>query len=346
MAEATRASRRTEARLASLLRTLREGAWEPGKIAGWDQEEADRHLRKLCETGLKIPTLPLAAVSYELLAANQPDTVRGNMYQGVSRGPKGLLPDTGKKCYGRVQRLLVYLRENGVVPYEWVVDNVRDSIAPRVWANPADYVGDFRDGYRLDYWSRLPVYVVIVVEKDTIAGKLENLTLSYRVPMHPIRGYNSTSYCWQIARGWDGINKPIIVYYIGDHDPSGRDLERDVKPRLRKYSKHDFRWKRLAVNPLHFRQFNISPLAPKKKDRRTKKFVAEWGRDCAEVEAIPATDLRAMVRTAIVRHIPEGAWERLQRLESQQQDRLEQAIDAMTEDREDDEDDQDEEEDE
>ena len=45
---------------------------------------------------------------------------------------------------------------------------------------------------------------------------------------HPLRGYSSTSFAWAIARRWAKIRKPIVVYYVGDHDPSGRDIERSV----------------------------------------------------------------------------------------------------------------------
>jgi hypothetical protein len=192
---------------------------------------------------------------------------------------------------------------------------VRQTIKPSSWSGLGNFAETVRDSYRLDYWSRLPEYVEIIVEKDTIAGKLSTVTREYDVPLHPIRGYSSTSYAWRIAKSWEGIDKPIIVYYLGDHDPSGRDLERDVRARLSHYSKRDFRWVRLGVNPEHFEQHDIIPLEPKKKDSRYRRFVAEWGNRCAEVEAIPATVLREMVHDAIELHIPSDEWERLQQVE-------------------------------
>jgi hypothetical protein len=277
----------------------------------------------LCGAGLRDKSLPLACVSVELLDAHKPDTVRGNMYLVVSHG---WLPDTGDKSYDRVQRLLVRLRECGAVPFSWVVDNVRSTIKPSSWSGLADFADTVKDAYRLDFWARLPEYIEIIVEKDTVAGKLAVVTREYDVPLHPIRGYNSTTFCWQIARGWDDITKPIIIYYIGDHDPSGRDLERDVRVRLERYAKRPFKWVRLAVNPEHFAQFDIIPLKPKKTDSRYRKFVAKYGTACAEVEAIPATDLREMVRTAIESHIPAGAWKRLLRVEQKEREQWEEVM--------------------
>jgi hypothetical protein len=234
------------------------------------------------------------------------------MYLVVSAG---WLPDTSDKSYDRIQRLLTRLRRSGTIPYEWIVDNVRSTIKPSSWSGLADFVETTQNAYRKAFWPKLPEYIEIIVEKDTVAGKLSTITEEYDVPLHPIRGYNSESFTWRIARRWDKIEKPITIYYMGDHDPSGRDLERDVRDRLTSQSKRPFQWVRLAVNPEHFEEFNIIPLAPKKRDTRYRKFVDRYGEDCAEVEAIPATDLRSILETAIRSHIPWDEWERLQEVE-------------------------------
>jgi hypothetical protein len=259
-------------------------------------------------------------------SAHQPDTVRGNMYLVVSHG---WLPDTGRRSYCRIQRLLNRLRLCGRVPFEWIVDNVRSTIKPSSWTGLADYAETVRDCYRKDFWAELPEYIEVIVEKDTVAGKLSVVTREYDIRLHPIRGYNSTTFAWEIARYWDRIQKPITIYYIGDHDPSGRDLERDIREKTARFSRRSVTWKRLAVEPEHFEQFNIRPLAPKKKDARTKKFVEQYGSQCAEVEAIPANDLRAILREAILSHIPAGEWNRLQEVERLERETWETALKAF-----------------
>jgi hypothetical protein len=276
----------------------------------------EKSFRALCESGTSFKNLPLASVSVELLKAHQPDTVRGNMYLVVSAG---WLPDTSDKSYDRIQRLLNRLRERGTVPFRWIVDNVRQTIKPSSWSGLADFAETVQDCYRKDFWSELPEYVEVIVEKDTIAGKLASVTREFDVPLHPIRGYSSTSYAWTIGQNWREINKPITVYYLGDHDPSGRDLERNIREKLARYSECEFAWVRLGVNPEHFDAYRILPLSPKKKDARYRSFVAQWGERCAEVEAIPATELRAMLRQAIESHIPAGAWDRLRQVERLEQ---------------------------
>lgn len=300
-------------RLASLLESLRSRGWEPGAVAGWDEADVGRVYGRLIKSQFNGDNLPLACVATELLAARQPDTVRGIMYAVVSAG---WLPDTGEKSYNRIQRLLKALRTKNVVPYKWIVDNIRHTIKPSSWTGLKDFVETVQDAYRLNFWASLPTCVEIIVEKDTVAGRIEPVTREYDVALRPLRGYSSTSFAWGIAEQWRRINKPITVYYIGDHDPSGRDIERSVIESLTELSGKSFAWKRLAVEPEHFDRFGIIPLAPKVKDRRYTKFVRDFGERCAEVEAVPADALRDMVREAIESHIPAEQWARLTIIEA------------------------------
>lgn len=305
---------------------LGEQGWSPGAVAGWDEVEVFRMYRSLAEIGLQRKTLPLASVVAELAAERSPDTVRGIMYAVVS---VGWLPDTSRKSYMRVQRILDRLRKLRIIPFHWITDNVRNTIKPSSWSGLADFTETVRDAYRMDFWARLPEYVEIIVEKDTVAGRVSAVTEDYDVRLHPLRGYSSTSFTHAIASQWDYIEKPITCYYIGDHDPSGRDIERSIRAGLTEFSDCEFAWRRLAVEPAHFEEYNIIPLAPKKKDCRYRAFVAEWGERCAEVEAIPAPALREMVRDAIEDHIPQGEWQRLQMIEAAEKESWDDAMNML-----------------
>lgn len=134
--------RDSKSRLVSLLRDLRRRGWEPGEAAEWDEEITRKNLSALCSSGLRSATLPLAAVAVELLSLHSPDTVRGVMYSVVSAG---WLPDTSKQSYGRIQRILNDLRKQRVVPFDWIVDNVRATIKPSSWTGLGDFTETVRD---------------------------------------------------------------------------------------------------------------------------------------------------------------------------------------------------------
>ncbi len=310
-----RTSRRApapEVRLATLKRAFRYLGWDPGGVAGWSDEETDGHYQDLLDSGTKCANLTPGAVAMEFLFAHRPDSVRGNMYLLVS---SGWPPGTGDVSYNRIQRLLNRLRLAGAIPFSWVVDNVRSTIKPAGWPGLDGFAEAVASAYRLDFWAALDDYVELIVGKDTVAGKIASATRHFDVPLHPIRGCNSTSFAYEIASRWEHIRKDITIYYMGDHDPSGRDLKRDIKTELATPSRRRFSWRRLATERDQFKRYAVRPLEPKKKDRRYKRFLEQGWYDCAEVEAIPANHLRFIVESAIFTHIPAGAWERLKEVE-------------------------------
>ena len=305
---------RATRRLVSLLDRLLGHGWVPGAYAGWPPTAIMPLYAALAEGRTQTSKLPFASITTELLAANQPDTVRGTMYLAVSAG---LLPDTGNPSYNKVQGLLKRLRNTGVIPFSWITDNIRQTVKPSSWSGLGDFTDTVRDAYRKNFWADLPDYPQIIVEKDSVAGRIAQVTEEYDVALHPLRGYSSITFAHAIAEDWKRSRKNIFAYYIGDFDPSGMNIERSVREAITEYAKGvDFQWKRLAVLPEHFDEFNIIPLAPKKQDTRYKKFVAAHGEKCAEVEAIPANVLRQLVRRAIESHIPQDEWARLKALEN------------------------------
>jgi hypothetical protein len=253
-------------------------------------------------------------------------TLRGLFYRVVSAG---WLPSTDAKHYAALGRIVTILRERGIVPFEWLVDNIRSTIKPGSWSGLGDFADDVRDVYRKDFWASLPTYLHFIVEKDAMAGVLAPVTLEYDVSLSVVRGYVSLSFAHQIGSLWREIEKPIRGYYLGDLDPSGLDLEQDLRAKLSRYSGRDFTWQRLAVNGEDLDAFNLFPLAPKAKDRRTAQFRAKGYTQCAELDAIPATELRDRIKRVILEHVPADDWERLRRVEELERQTWQETLGAM-----------------
>jgi hypothetical protein len=250
----------------------------------------------------------------EILEAGQPMTGRGLFYRMISAGH---LPSTDKVHLKRLGRITTILREHGVVPFHWIVDGVRSTLKPSSWSGLADYSETVRRVYRKNYWASLPDYLHVFIEKDAMAGVLQPITYDYDVSLSVIRGYVSLSFAHEIATQWSQIEKPITAFYFGDFDPSGFDLERDLREKLEKYSGGcSFEWVRLGVTEEDFDAFNLLRLTPKVKDRRTAAFRRAGYTGCAELDAIPATALRERLEEAICNHIPAAEWERLTAVEA------------------------------
>lgn len=283
--------------------------------AGFTPTLSDESYERLIASGFRAKNLLLACVAAQIALHEKPLTLRGLMYRVVSAG---ILPSTDREHYTRLGRVLTTLRESGLVPFAWIVDNVRQTIKPSSWSGLTDFVDTVQAAYRKDFWTSLPEYVHVLVEKDALAGTLSPVTHEYDVALSPIRGYASLSFAHEIAETWNQIQKPIHAYYLGDFDASGFDLERDLRDKLARYCNRPFTWRRLGVNADDFETFDLIPLKPKKTDRRYKTFVREHGKDCAELDAIPPTELRRRVRDAITAHIPSGQWEQLQAIEARE----------------------------
>lgn len=268
---------------------------------------------RILASGFRGDSNTLATILCQEAVELQPITLRGLFYRVVSTG---FLASTDDEHYKRVGRLVTRLRRIGLIPYPWIVDSMRSTDKPSSWTGLTDFAETVRNAYRKDFWNHIPSYVHIFTEKDAIAGVIQPVTREYDVRLSPIRGYTSESFVWGIADQWKQIDKPIFAAYLGDYDPSGFDIERDLRTKLADLSGRHFEWVRLGVNESDFNDYNLVRLKPKKKDRRFAKFQVEHGNDCAEIDALPPNIIRAGVRGFIENHIPQDEWQRLKDVEA------------------------------
>jgi len=282
--------------------------YDPGLSPEW--------YSSICEAGFRgIDSHTSVAVLCGLAYDNQPLTLRALMYRAVS---VGLFPSTDSKWYDKTGRLVSRMRRLGLIPYPWIVDNLRSTQKPSSWSGLSDFADTVRGAYRKDFWANLPEYVHVLCEKDAVAGTVAPVTREFDVPLSPIRGYISDSFAFELGNHWKQIDKPIHIYYIGDYDPSGFDLERDAKKKLTDFAGKEITWTRLGVAESDFEQFGLIELAVKKTDKRWRKFVEQRGERCAEIDALPPPELRRRIKSAIESHVPQERWEQLKLIEAEE----------------------------
>lgn len=273
----------------------------------------------------------------DVLDAEAPITLRGLLYRLVSAG---YLPDTSKASYSRLGRLMTWARETDPphVPLSMIVDHVRATLKPSSWSGLEDFGDTVREAYRRDYWASLGCHVAVFCEKDAIAGTIQPTTSEFDVPLHVCRGYASISFAGSIAEQWKLTKKPIHAYYLGDYDPSGFDIERDLREKLARYSgrfdcgsppaeeEWEFSWQRLGIVQNDFERFGLIPLAVKMKDNRSAAFVRHYGHRCAEIDALAPSELRFRIEQAIRGHIDHEQWTKLQQTEELEKETVRHAL--------------------
>ena len=261
----------------------------------------------------------LLTEALDVLQAEQPCTLRQLYYRLISRGA---LPNK-QSAYAALGRLMTRARERGMFSKRWIVDHTRATLKPSSWSGLNDFGDTVRNVYRKDFWASLDHHIEVFVEKDAIAGTIQPVTHEYDVALRVCRGYSSVSFAGEIADEWRDIQKPIHAFYLGDYDPSGFDIERDLREKLARYSGRtcsvdgddpgcdEFAWSRLGVVASDFNEFDLIRLPIKVSDCRTNGFRAEHGDHGAEVDAIPPTELRRRVTEAIDSHIDVDRWNKL-----------------------------------
>lgn len=177
--------------------------------------------------------------------------------------------------------------------------------APRYRVKPTTYntVDDLLDimasSYRRALWDDQYVHMEIWVEKDAITSVISSVTAEWDVPILVARGFASETFLYATAQDIISDDKPAVIYQLGDHDPSGVAAWEHTQRRLQEFAPEtEFVFERLAVTPEQIEQFAL-PMRPTKKSNHTKGFTG----DSVEVDAVPSTDLRAIVREAIEQRI-------------------------------------------
>lgn len=251
-------------------------------------------------------TKRLIDAALSILEREQPMTIRQLFYRLVSIGEI----QNSLRFYQRVSRVMTKAREDRRCPWGWIVDRSRPAYQPSVWANPSGYAEAVKRSYRKDYWASQPVHVEVWTEKDAIIGAIEEVTEEFGVTVRVYRGFQSTTRVNEIASILRSTDKPNIVFFLGDHDPSGRCIEDEGYGRLGKHGSGEFELKRLAIHKEDIQRFGLPPLRVKPTDSRTRGFLREYGPDCVELDALPPSELRRRLRDAITAAIDAEKWNR------------------------------------
>jgi len=257
----------------------------------------------------------------------------------------------------------------GLIDWDAIEDRGRVADVPTVYGSPKTrvevYEADARS-YKLDHWEGQGFYVELWVEKQALAGVLEPLAERYRVTLMVNKGYSSQSAMFESAqrirtgmdtegepfvvdddrareRGIEGrspgyvdyddviSNRQGVVLYLGDHDPSGEDMVRDIGERLviLGVDGSSFKVEKVALTMAQIRRYRPPPNPAKVADSRAAKYIAEHGDSSWEVDALPPNVLESLVSEAIERHIDDAVKEKLLAREAAEREDLKKALQGV-----------------
>ena len=145
---------------------------------------------------------------YDIVAAQQPMTVRQVYYQATVRG----LIDKTEAGYNKIQWDLTVMRKTGDLPYDWLEDGSRQVYQPLTFDSPAEALRATARRYRKSLWADVDCHVQIWIEKDALTNVIYPVTDELDAPLRAARGYPSLSFLHEAAsyRGVRQVHNPHL----------------------------------------------------------------------------------------------------------------------------------------
>lgn len=226
-------------------------------------------------------------------------------------------------------------RLRGLIDWDRIVDRTRALAGLNHFNDPEHMLRRSLDWFHIDRWEAQDFYLEVWIEKEALAGVIEPVCNELDVNFFSCRGYTSQSEMWgagqrllrQIEEG-----KEVRILHLGDHDPSGMDMSRDIEERLLKflaidhwrfkmrgasadstepsldYIKDRFKLNRLALNWHQIEEYGPPPNPAKLTDARAANYVREFGYESWELDALEPPVLARLIRDAVEEHRDEDLW--------------------------------------
>ena len=224
-------------------------------------------------------------------------TLRQVYYQLVSKNTIA----NSERSYNNLGVLLNNGRLAGLIDWEAIEDRTRYVRALSHWNHPSEIIKDAAASYNIDLWQGQQYYVEVWVEKDALIGIVEQAATRYDVPCFSCRGYVSQSEMWEAAQRMISHSESVVLH-LGDHDPSGIDMTRDIQERLCMFGA-DVRVERLALNMSQVEQYNPPPNPAKVTDTRAGGYVKKYGASSWELDALEPRTLDELICSSILKYL-------------------------------------------
>jgi hypothetical protein len=208
-----------------------------------------------------------------------------------------------------VQKQVLRMRREGLLPWEFITDGTRWRRQPAAWDRVEDAVAHMARTYRRDLWRSQNVRLEVWLEKDALADVIADTTMAWGVPLMVSRGQSSATFLWSAAqearRVWELAGVETVVYALYDRDAAGRRAARTIERELRGHAPGvPIAFSLLAVTDDQVREWSLPTRPAKARDPEAAKFSGP----AVELDAILPDRLNALVHDAIVSHIDQHAW--------------------------------------
>ncbi len=247
-------------------------------------------------------------------------TVRQLYYQLVARD---IIPNTLQE-YKRVAGIINDGKLAGEIDWEAIEDRTREFVRKTRWESGEQILRATVNSFHKDMWEMQAYRVFVIVEKEALVGVLEPTCLEYDVPLLAARGYPSGTVLREFVESdikpcFERGKVPLILH-LGDHDPSGIDMSRDLEDRINLFSNEDqqggdyyVEFKRIALNMSQIRELRPPENPAKSTDSRFAEYKKKFGESSWELDALSPAYLANLLSKEIKRNIVQAGWDMVAR---------------------------------
>jgi hypothetical protein len=236
-------------------------------------------------------------------------TLRQLYYQFVS---KGFIPNNDRE-YNKLGDLISNARRAGLIDWNHINDRTRTVRGYSTWDNASQIMDSAASSFKYDLWERTEQQYrpQVWVEKDALVDVVARACATYRVPYLSCRGYASDSVIWGAAQEFRSLKSrgitPVIIH-LGDHDPSGLDMTRDIGDRLALFggSVHVLR---VALNMDQIERYAPPPNPAKITDSRFAQYRDGYGDESWELDALAPNVIGDVIANELTNWIDNAEWD-------------------------------------
>lgn len=237
-------------------------------------------------------------ICVEYAASGYDLTLRQLYYQFVARA---LIPNT-QRSYKNLGSIINKARLAGLLDWSYIVDRTRNLEDLGHWENAEEMLRSAASNFMLDRWKDQDYRVEVWIEKDALTGVIERICTELDVPYFSCRGYTSQSELWRAAQrqlGYEAEGKDGIIIHLGDHDPSGIDMTRDIKDRMWTFGANVI-VDRIALNWDQIELYDPPPNPTKLTDSRAGGYIRRFGNESWELDALEPSVMTELVNNAVL----------------------------------------------
>lgn len=215
-----------------------------------------------------------------------------------------------EKNYNKLGRVVSDARLAGMIDWNHLEDRGREAYGTQ-WVgheppSQSELIRDAQYGYSHDLWEGQDRRVEVWVEKQALEEVVQRAASKTRSAYFACKGYVSQSEMWaagQRMRNTLDYGQTPLILHLGDHDPSGIDMTRDIEERLSLFAESPIEVKRIALNMDQIDQFNPPPNPAKMTDSRFEDYRSKYGSMSWELDALRPEMLVDLISEEILTHV-------------------------------------------